>query len=218
MISPAQSQARQSISGLSRMYKALTMVQKGLWQQTANQVNASANRTGRHKMTPANAFSMVNSARITAYLPIVSEPVLPLTGPPVLPAFRLEAGSSSGAFSLQLLTFGGLDCQICVQAAPPVAAGKTTYSTWAFKPIGAVSGQPNTSDITALYTAKYGVPEVGAAIAVRLYAVSPAGLRGGDLLITTVYLPAAAVGAGNGEQGLADEGALNGEYTLPLAA
>lgn len=200
------------------MYKALTMVQKGLWQHAANDMNASANRTGRHMMSPSNAFSAINSARLTAQMGVVSEPQLPLVGPPAFPPMTLVATQNGSAFALNIVCYTSLMFQICAQATAPSPAGKTSYSPSDFKPIGLIGGITSSRNIADLYTAKYGVPEVGSAITVRLYAVSEAGVRGSDLILTTVYQLAAAEGAGNGEQGLADEGVLDGEDTLHLAA
>ncbi len=71
-------------------------------------------------------------------------------------------------------------------------AGKITYSPSDFKPIGLIGGITSSRNIADLYTAKYGVPEVGSAITVRLYAVSDTGVRGSDLILTTVFQPVAA--------------------------
>ncbi len=196
MVSPAQSQVRQTISGLSRMYKALTMVQKGKWQHAANDMNASLSRTGRHKMSAANAFSTVNSSRLVCALPVLDEPVLPLNGPAAFPQIRLVATHSGSAFALNIVSSTPFSDMVCVQAAPPVAAGRTSYSHSAFKPIGTVGGLTSgANNIAALYTAKYGEPEIGSAIALRLYAVSASGLRSNGLVVTAVYLLAAEADA-----------------------
>lgn len=99
------------------------MVQKGLWQQAANDMNASANRTGRHKMTPTNVFSMVNSARLTAQMGVVSEPQLPLVGPPAFPPMTLVATQNGTAFALNVVCNTSLPYQICAQATSPCPAG-----------------------------------------------------------------------------------------------
>ena len=157
-------------------------------------MNAAQDRAGRHKITPANAFATVNHARIAARLPLLSEPVLPLVGPPVLPPVTLTATHRGDAFVLTLTSPAPYGQAVCLQAAPPRVPGSPTSAPpSAFKPIGtlpSLAEGPNT--ITDLYTARYGTPEVGAEIPLRLVAVSDAGLRSPALLAAAVsHLPIA---------------------------
>jgi len=197
---PAQSRTRQNLGGLVQAYSALTMTQKGGWQTVANTLNAQKNRTGRHKMTPANAFTTLNSARLACGLTIQSNASADLSAPPILPAIAVQSSAPATAqaavgtssFVLNLTCPTAYAQPVHILAAAPAPAGKNTFPDADFKAIGSLpSIQGDGDNIAALYAAAFGTPEPGSQIALKLVATSDAGIRLAPLVLTGIATPTA---------------------------
>lgn len=75
------------------------MTQKGGWQTVSNTLNASQNRVGRHKLTPANAFVTLNSARLACGLDVQPDAPTDLAATPLLRAITVQASAPATAKS-----------------------------------------------------------------------------------------------------------------------
>ena len=201
--SPRQSRVRQTLGGLNQAYSALDMTKKGGWQLAANTLNQTHNRTGRHKISPANAFVTLNSARLACGLTVISDAPADLTAPPLLPAVTVQTSApataqalGTGAFSLNLTCPAAYTQPVHILAAAPAPAGKTTFPDADFKAIGSLpSLQGDGDDIATLYSAVFGTPEPGAQLALKLIATSDAGIRLTPLVLTGIVTTAPAADA-----------------------
>jgi len=196
---PAQSRARQNLSGLNQAYQALTMTQKGGWQTVANTLNAQKNRTGTHKISPANAFVTLNSARLACGQPVLTDAPADLRAPALLPDITVhtsapataQAAVGTAPFLLNLV--GTLYSQpVHILAAAPAPAGKNTFPDADFKAIGSLpSLQGDGDDIATLYQSVFGTPEPGSQLALKLIATSDVGIRLTPLVLTGIVTQAA---------------------------
>lgn len=195
---PAESRAQHNFAALAHAYHALPITAKGTWQLAANALNDAQGRTGRHRLTPMNAFSIVNSGRLPFNLPLLTDAPADLAPPPMLPPVEAQANTATGDanadFTLSV-TAPAYPHPVQVLAAPPAPAGKPTYPDAAFLPIATLPGLSPAAptDLGPAYQSRYGVPEPGSQIALKLIAISPAGVRGLALLLApTVPAPNAA--------------------------
>lgn len=197
-ITPAQSRTRQTLGGLNSMYKALTMAQKGGWQTVANTLNTNQGRTGKNKIHPANAFITLNAARLACGCCCLSDAPADLAAPSVLPPVTVQTSSPAAdtAFALTLRC-AAYPHMVQILASAPTPAGKTTFPDNTFKPLGSLPSLSGTApiDITALYTAVYGTPPSGAQIALKLMAVSPAGIRLAPIMLVAIVIGSAQTNA-----------------------
>ena len=195
---PARSRVRQNLGGLSQAYHALSMTQKGGWQTVANTLNAQQNRVGRHKLSAANAFVTLNSALLASGGYVQATAPANLAAPPILPPVTVQssgpatAGDTSTLFSLTLHCIG-YENALCVLAAPPSPAGKTTFPDTDFKVIGALDELgPDGTDITVMYKSVFGAPPPGAQVALKLIGTSNAGIRLSPLVVMGIVSQTAA--------------------------
>lgn len=188
--SPASSRQLQNFGGLSSAFAALNPTDKATWQAAANTLNTAQARLGRHTLSAANAFNICNSGRFALNLDILSTAPQgsDFTLPPALPPILVNASSTEGQLTLTLTSqMGPVSRPLQILAEPPQIAGKPTCPDKLFAPIGALpSLASGTTDIAALYIAKYGIPEAGCEICLRLVATSEVGLRRAPLLVTAI--------------------------------
>lgn len=177
-VSPAQSAVRKQTTGLSIAYAALPMLTKQGWQEAANILNAQKGRTGRHKLSAANVYVSVNSMRRLCLLPDTDIAPTDFSLPGEIPTVTVVSSVGSQPFSVRL-TGTAYSSAIEISAANGVAAGKLSTADTAFARITTLpSGLAVSNTITAAYVAVWGQQEAGAQIAVRLTAISDAGIRG----------------------------------------
>ncbi len=198
-VTPGQSKQRQEFAGLNEAYRALTMTQKSGWQATANAFNAGQGRTGRHKLSAANAFCILNSSRLMLLQPIQTAAPSDIAPPPVMVNVSASAttptpGEGANAKFSLLVYAPNYDYTVQILAAAPAPTGKPTFPDKAFAPIGFVQSLSATgTDIGNAYAARYGTPQPGAQIALKLVPVSSAGVRRTPLVVlaTVTAAPAA---------------------------
>ena len=199
--SPARSRADQNFGGTSTTFKSLSPQQKSGWQSAANALNIAQGRTGRRKISAANAFKMYASGRLAIGLPIqLDAPVgADLNLPPQLPRTIVNAthSQSTGKVKVTLTPDFAVSNPVQILCSAPQIAGKNTWPNGSFSPVGylnAMSAGPN--DISGMVSAKYGAVQVGEELALRLVATSPAGLRRGYLCVLGFCAGITAEGVG----------------------
>lgn len=202
--SPQQSRQNQSFGGNSTTFRTLTPQQKAGWQAAANVLNTAQGRTGRHRMSAANAFKMCAAGRTAVGLPVqLDAPTgAALSMPPGLPNVLVNATNSEGTgqFKVTLTPQTAVANPVLIFCAPPQIAGKVTWPDGSFAPIGhlnTMTAAPN--DISAMVAAKYGPTEAGMELALRLVVISDAGLRRSYLCVTGFCAGITAEGAGTAD-------------------
>ncbi len=192
--SPASSRAQQNFAGLIQAYNALTMAQKRGWQIAANTLNAQQNRTGRHKLTAPNAYCSIGSGCLALNQFPPTDAPANLAPPPLLVNTSLAAaapvpnedGTTNGAFSL-LVYAPNYNFPVHVLAAAPSPGAKPTIPDSAFVPIALMDSiSPVGTEISYEYSSRFGIPEVGAEVALRLVAISRVGVRRNPLTISGI--------------------------------
>lgn len=170
------------------------MAQKRGWQIAANTLNAQQNRTGRHKLTAPNAYCSIGSGCLALNQFPPTDAPANLAPPPLLVNTSLTAaapvpsedGSTNGAFSL-LIYAPNYNFPVHVLAAAPSPGAKPIIPDTAFVPIALMNTiSPDGTDISSEYAARYGIPEVGAEVALRLVAISRVGVRRNPLTISGI--------------------------------
>ncbi len=192
--SPASSRQQQNFAGLVQAYSALTMAQKTGWQMAANTLNAQQGRVGRHKLSAANAYCIIGSGCLTLRQFPPTDAPASLAPPPLLVNVSLtsaaptvsEDGTSTGAFSL-LVYAPSYNFPVHVLAAAPSPGAKPRIPDGAYAPIALMDSiSTSGTDISYEYAARYGVPEIGSEISLKLVAISPVGIRRNPLVITGI--------------------------------
>ncbi len=206
-ISVGGSRSQMDFGALIQAYHALPMTAKAGWQKIADTLNAQQGRVGRHKLKAANAYCILASGNLAAGHPLPTNAPSSIAPPPRVPALTLNAAASGIAedgtvsFSLVLASPLPYSCALQVLAAAP-NPGKTTYPDTDFAPVTVIGSIPpgDTFDLADVYSQRYGAPELGAQVALKLIAINPAGVRLAPLLLCATVMPAAsAAGSGDSE-------------------
>jgi hypothetical protein len=151
--------ARSRLSTAAAAYDALTEAQQDAWIAAAAQEQSRSTLGQSGPLTGLQLYTKINAA-----LAIVGEPVASV--PPAHPTFdanvcqSLEITNVAGVVAIKLVCAGSSDSFNLVRACAPQNSG--TRRPGSIRYLGelpeVVAGK---SDITALYTAKFGVPAVG---------------------------------------------------------
>ena len=199
-VSTAGSKQTQQFSALSKRYKALSMPDKSSWVLLVASVNASANRTGRNKLSAANLYSKTNTVRLACSLPLLSTAPSSLPPVPALPDSLTVRASQNGGFTCAVVASAPYAGPVQIQAAPVAPAGFNSYNPKAFRILGMlpalVQGQ---NSIAAMFAAKYGPAPFGAEIALKLVPMSPIGDKLPGRIVTGVVLSMAGEDEQDGE-------------------
>ena len=194
---PGQSAAIKQMTGLATAYAALAMTLKAGWQAAANALNARQGRTGRQKLCAANVYVSINSARRACAMPDTDSAPTDFSLPVELPSVQVTATAAAGRvpFGLTLFCAGYATAAVCVEAANGVAAGKPKTPDSGYAVLTMLTdGLDTINDITSVYSQVWGDQEEGAQIAIRLTAVSAAGIWGVPYEVTGVVALAGADG------------------------
>ncbi len=175
------------------------MAQKTGWQMAANTLNAQQGRVGRHKLSAANAYCLIGSGCLALRQFPPTDAPASLAPPPLLQNVSLasatptvnEDGSTKGAFSL-LVYAPSYNFPVHVLAAAPSPGAKPTIPDSAFVPIALMDNiSPNGTEISYEYSSRFGIPEIGSQISLKLVAISTVGVRRNPLVITGIVTAAA---------------------------
>ena len=181
---PASSDAQKSqqavFGGTSSQYKhLLTPEQRQKWIDLGSKMRS---KTGK-PLSGANAFSSVNGTlAILGADPLMDAPFdVPYIAN--LPGVEVDGQSTpSGAGFLLKLLSAAYTGRILVEATPFLSAGLSKIPASFFRILGTREGLLAAStDITALYVAKFGSVPSSSQIAVRLTVITDDGFRGTTL-------------------------------------
>ena len=192
-VTPAESRARQNFGGLMDAFRALSMTQKAAWQDVANAMNLDEDRTGRQRLSAANAYFIIGSGCLALRQFPPTDPPASIARPPMMVNVSLtsavptaEAQPGDAPFSLLVYAPNYLN-PVQVLAAPPAIGGKPTFPDNSFAPITLLDTiPPDGVDISNAYAARFGVPEIGAQIGLKLIAMTQHGVRRAPLVISGI--------------------------------
>lgn len=207
-LSVSASRAQMDFGALMQAYSALPMLAKVGWKDVADTLNAQQGRVGRKRLSPGNAYCILGSGNLAAGQDLPTEAPANINPPSRMPPLTLSATSFGTAedgaetFSLILSSSVAYAHFVQVLAAAP-NPGKTTYPDTDFAPIE-VMGSILVADydLAHAYALRYGTPELGAQIALKLVAISAAGVRLPPLLLCATVTAPAASAAGSGDSKL----------------
>ncbi len=151
--------ARSRLSTAAAAYDALTEAQQDAWIAAAAQEQSRSTLGQSGPLTGLQLYTKLNAA-----LAIVGEPAV--TAPPAHPTFdpnvcqSLEITNVTNVVAIKLVCSGSSDAFNLVRAAAPQNSG--TRRPMTIRYLGELPEvQTGKADITALFTAKFGVPVAG---------------------------------------------------------
>jgi len=156
---------RQVLGTMAHNWRTITEVQRLAWNEAGKAVRSDS-RLGQSG--PLSGFLLF--VKVNCNLEIVGEPTV--NTPPAVPAFDpnvvkgLELTNPGGAVAIKLTCSGTSQAFNLVWATPPKSAGRFRPRDYYY--VGELPGiASGKSDITALYTAKFGAPAAGQKVFVR---------------------------------------------------
>jgi len=163
--SAEQLTARSRLATQAAAYDSLTEAQQNAWIAAAAQYQTRSSLGQSGPMTGLQLF-----VRINANLTLVGEPTV--NAPPDVPVFDANVAQSltitntAGTIAIKLACAGSSDSFNLVRAAAPQNSGtRRAMSIRYLGELPEVTG--GFADLTTLYTAKFGVPQVGDRIFVQ---------------------------------------------------
>jgi hypothetical protein len=157
---------RSHLTTVTRAWKGLEEAQRQAWIAAAATINSNPTLGMSGKLTGAQLFTKINCALLAIGGDMVDTPPaapeddsLPVTG--------LEITNTGGTVAIKVLSASAPPDGTMLRASAPQSAG--TYRPISLRLLGTL-GSPSAGkiDITAQYTAKYGVPAVGTKLFVRI--------------------------------------------------
>ena len=162
----AQMNVRSILSRVSARWRGLSEAERAAWTSAARGVQSIARLGQSGPLTGAQLYNKINCN----LLRFGQDPV---DAPTVRPQFEelapqgLTVTNTAGTIALKLTCPSDPGDATVIRASAPVSQGRTSCSE--FRVLGVcpapVAGM---ADITALYTARYGVPPVGTKVFVRV--------------------------------------------------
>jgi hypothetical protein len=156
---------RSRLAAAAQAYDNLTEEQQDAWIAAAAQEQSKPTLGQSGPLTGLQLYTKLNAA-----LAIVGEPVV--STPPAKPTFdanvvqSLEITNVTNVIAIKLVCSGSSDAFNLVRAAAPQNSG--TRRPMSIRLLGELPEvQTGKSDITALYTAKFGTPAVGQRIFIQ---------------------------------------------------
>ena len=162
---PAQVRIRSNLGRVSARWRTLTEEQRAAWT-----ISAKAAHTGRRlgqssTLTGCQFFIKINCARAAVGLSqLVEPPATPEFG--ANPLGALVITNTGGTIALKLKVSGAPASEVVVLGVAPRSAG-VSYA-WNFVALGLLPAPSRgLSDITDIYIARFGVPNVGTRVFIR---------------------------------------------------
>lgn len=158
----AQIAARASLATASQMWRTLTQLQREAWTIAALNVPSRPRLGQSGPLTGEQLFCKLNAAlSLMGQVHVTTPPAFP-TFPDLAPQ-NLFITNTDGVIAISLTCPTDPGSETALRGAAPVSAGIARLPRVAF--LGAVPAPvQGASDITSLYTARYGVPPVGSRI------------------------------------------------------
>jgi hypothetical protein len=157
--SPSQMTTRGILTKVSARWRALQEIQRAAWMAAAKEAKSSSRLGQSGALSGFLLFTKINCTLAKFGQDQVDAPPAQPLFPDLAPR-SLVITNTGGAIALKLTCVGDPGENTIVRGAAPVSQGRETCND--FQVLGtcpaAVAGF---ADITALYTARYGVPPVG---------------------------------------------------------
>jgi hypothetical protein len=163
--SPSQMTTRGILTKVSARWRALQEIQRAAWMAAAKEAKSSSRLGQSGALSGFLLFTKINCTLAKFGQDQVDAPPAQPLFPDLAPR-SLVITNTGGAIALKLTCVGDPGENTIVRGAAPISQGRETCRD--FRVIGtcpaAVDGS---ADITALYTARYGVPPVGKKVYVQ---------------------------------------------------
>ncbi len=162
----AQETVREHFTKSAKNWRALTEAQRLAWHASAANVQ-SASRLGQSgPLTGSQHYLQVNAINAQFGAEPVDVPPKSAVFPELAPA-SLVITNNAGAIKLALSCPSSPGENTIIRAAKPQSAGRSKTND--YRIVGVCPAPAlGSSDITALYTARFGAPEVGTKVFVRV--------------------------------------------------
>ncbi len=162
---PAQMSVRAILARVAARWRGLTEEQRAAWVAAASGV-MSAGRLGSGPLTGGQLFNKINCTLAQFGQDQVDAPPARPVFPELAPQ-GLVITNTAGAIALKLTCAGDPGDGTIVRASKPVSQGYQKFTN--FRVLGTCPAPAaGSADITSLYSARYGVPAVGAKVFVRV--------------------------------------------------
>ena len=163
---PAQMLIRNRLAAVAAKWRQLTQDQRDAWTAAAKAVNSTPRDGQSGTLTGGQLFSKINIANLTIGQQLVLDPPAK-PGVSISPITGLVIAVAGGATTLKLTATDAPSDGTMVRVAAPVSAGRTKPGSYVYAGLAGDYAN-NAVDITALYTAKYGVPPAGTKVFVSV--------------------------------------------------
>jgi hypothetical protein len=164
--SPSQMTTRGILTKVSARWRALQEIQRAAWMAAAKEAKSSSRLGQSGTLSGFLLFTKINCTLAKFGQDQVDAPPAQPLFPDLAPQ-GLVITNTAGVIALKLTCLGDPGENTIVRGAAPLSQGRETCRD--FRVLGtcpaAVSGS---ADITALYTARYGVPPVGKKVYVQV--------------------------------------------------
>jgi hypothetical protein len=162
---PAQMSVRAILTRVATHWRALTEAQRAEWIAAASSVQ-SVSRLGSGPLTGLQLFNKINCILLQFGQEQVDAPPARPQFPDLAPK-GLVITNTDGVIALTLSCPGDPGDSTIVRASKPVSQGYQKFTD--FRVLGICPAPTGgAADITALYTARYGVPAVGTKVFIRV--------------------------------------------------
>ena len=156
---------RAILSRVTARWRSLEQLERTAWISAAKTVSSSSRLGQSGPLTGAQLFSKINCTLAQfGQDQVDAPPARPLFSDPAPQALVIT--NTAGVIALKLTCPTDPGDSTIVRASAPVSQGREVLSDFRILGTCPASAQ-GSSDITSLYTARYGVPPVGAKVFVR---------------------------------------------------
>ena len=163
---PAQVNIRRILKKVSARWRALEQTQRAAWITAAQNFRTHARLGQSGPLTGAQLFNKINCTLALFGQDQVDAPPAPPQFPDLAPQ-NLVITNTAGVIALKLTCPTNPGQNTIVRGSPPLSAGREKCAN--YRILGLCPAPADgAADITALYTARYGVPPVGMKVFVRV--------------------------------------------------
>ena len=176
----------QTMRVLANHWNALSGADKSTWKTLSGQ-RVQTNQNGLpSKVGPYATFVGMNSLVMAAGgVPQSTAPSAPAPPPPLYPV-TLRATYGPGGLSLSVSSSAPYPGTVLVYGLRPQLAGTDYLSSTKFKQLGSVPALSASTDLSALYLARFHVPSDGYQIAIKLVGITASGLQTHPLTLAAI--------------------------------
>ena len=163
---PAQMAVRDNLSRVAARWRALQETQRAAWMAAAESARSNPRLNQSGSLSGFLLFTKINCALAQFGQDEVDAPPAQPQFPALAPQ-NLVVTNTAGTIALKLPCPTSPGTNTIVRGAKPLSQGRETCSN--FRVLGMCpTPAQGSSDITTLYTARYGVPPVGTKVYVRV--------------------------------------------------